>query len=309
MSTLLAYLEDERGPAQRLARACRLEHKEIARHRFPDDELKLVIDLPTDISTLVLYRGLDRPNEKLVELLLLARHARLSGVQRLLLVTPYLGYMRQDIAFQPGEIVSQTIIGGFLAELFDAVMTVDPHLHRISRLDQAIPLPAAIALSAAGSLADLVAQRRANPLLVGPDAESRQWVESAAAAHQLDHAVCTKERRGDRDVDIALPDIAVAGRAVVLLDDVASSGHTLAGAARLLLAAGAASVDVAVTHALFAGDALNVMEAAGIGEVWSTDCIQHHSNVVPMAPLLAAALLTLLDDNSHCGLARPREGL
>ena len=94
-------------------------------------------------------------------------------------------------------------------------------------------------------------------------------------------------------MEIALPAIDVNGRAIVLLDDVASSGRTLAAAASLLLAAGAHSVDVAVTHALFAGDALEVMAAAGIGEVWSTDCIAHPSNAVPMAPLLAQALLKM----------------
>jgi ribose-phosphate pyrophosphokinase len=78
----------------------------------------------------------------------------------------------------------------------------------------------------------------------------------------------------------------------VLLDDVASSGHTLAGAARLLLAAGAASVDVAVTHALFAGDALQVIQQAGVGQVWSTDCITHPSNAVSMAPLIAQTLIS-----------------
>ncbi|HBQ40993.1 MAG TPA: phosphoribosylpyrophosphate synthetase, partial [Halieaceae bacterium] len=145
------------------------------------------------------------------------------------------------------------------------------------------------------SLAELVAGQRDNPLLVGPDAESRQWVESAAVVRGLEHAVCSKQRHGDREVVITLPDVAVTGRAVVLLDDVASSGRTLAGAAQLLLQAGASSVDVAVTHALFAGDALSVMQAAGVGTVWSTDCIQHHSNAVFMAPLLAEALRPLLD--------------
>lgn len=294
MPALLTYLDDERDAALRLASACELTALAVARHRFPDDELKLLLDVPPGTHTLVVYRSLDRPNEKLVELLLLARHARRAGVQKLVLVAPYLGYMRQDIAFQPGEIVSQTIVGGFLAELFDAVITVDPHLHRINRLDEAIPLPHAIALSAAGSLAELVAGQRDNPLLVGPDAESRQWVESAAVVRGLEHAVCSKQRHGDREVVITLPDVAVTGRAVVLLDDVASSGRTLAGAAQLLLQAGASSVDVAVTHALFAGDALSVMQAAGVGTVWSTDCIQHDSNAVFMAPLLAEALRPLL---------------
>jgi len=76
----------------------------------------------------------------------------------------------------------------------------------------------------------------------------------------------------------------------VLVDDVASSGVTLARAAERLRAAGAASVDVAVTHALFADGALERIRAAGVGEVWSTDCIAHPSNAVSVAPMLAAAL-------------------
>jgi len=74
---------------------------------------------------------------------------------------------------------------------------------------------------------------------------------------------------------------------------VASTGHTVAQAARQLLAAGAATVDVAVTHALFAGDAVRRLLDAGVGEIWSTDCIAHPSNAVAMAPALAQALATL----------------
>ena len=77
---------------------------------------------------------------------------------------------------------------------------------------------------------------------------------------------------------------------MVLLDDMASTGRTVARAAAALRAAGAASVDVAVTHALFVGDALAAMQAAGVGEVWSTDSVPHASNAVALAPLLAAAL-------------------
>ncbi|WP_444986119.1 ribose-phosphate diphosphokinase [Halomonas mongoliensis] len=293
MDAALLHFSDEAGPARRLADACRLPALAVERHRFPDAELKLTLPLGDERqvpATLVLYRSLDRPNDKLVELLLLARHARRLGVARLVLVAPYLAYMRQDIAFHPGEIVSQTIIGGFLAELFDAVITVDPHLHRIERLEQAIPLDHAIALSGAPRLAELIAGKRPEALLLGPDEEALQWVAQAAELTGLDHATCRKVRHGDRDVEIALPDVEVAGRRVVLMDDVASSGHTVARAAEALLAAGALSVDLALTHALFAGDALAVIHAAGVGEVWSTDCIAHDSNAIAMAPVLAQAL-------------------
>jgi len=296
MTRVLLYFQDEVAPARRLAEAAGLPARAIERHRFPDEELKLRLPFAkTDAfpDTLVLYRSLDRPNDKLVELLLLARHARRQGASRLVLVAPYLAYMRQDFAFHPGEVVSQTIVGGFLAELFDAVITVDPHLHRIERLDQAIPLEHAIALSGAPRLAELIAEKRHDPLLLGPDEEALQWVRQAADASGFDLGVCRKTRRGDRSVQIELPDIAIVGRQVVLMDDVASSGHTLARAAEALLGAGAFSVDVAITHALFADDALAVIRAQGVNEVWSTDCIAHESNAISMAPVLAEALASL----------------
>lgn len=297
MNALLLCFDDERAAAQRLAKACGIASATVETHRFPDEELRL--RLPVDPhgglpEQLVVYRSLDRPNDKLIELLLVARQARDLGARQLTLVAPYLAYMRQDIAFQPGEIVSQKVVGRFLAELFDAVITVDPHLHRIRTLDEAIPLPHAVSLSGAPMLAKLIAQHHDKPLLIGPDAESAQWIEAAARAHGFDHGVCTKQRHGDKHVEITLPDVLVKGRAVVLLDDVASSGHTLAVAARLLRDAGATSVDVAVTHALFAGDALEVIRSAGVRHVWSTDCIAHDSNAIAMAPLLAEALAPLL---------------
>lgn len=286
---LLLYFEDEQASAARIAAAAGLAHAPIARHRFPDGELKLRLPaaLPAHV---VLLRSLAQPNEKLVELLLAAQTARTLGATRLTLVAPYLAYMRQDIAFAPGEAVSQRIVGRFLAGLFDAVITVDPHLHRIATLEEAVPVSRTVVLSGAPLLSDLIARQRPGALLVGPDEESAQWVAQAATRHGFEHAVCRKLRHGDRQVEIALPAIDVRGRAVVLLDDVASSGHTLAQAARGLLAAGAASVDVAVTHALFVGDAGPLLWEAGIRQVWSTDCIAHPSNAVSMAPAIAAAL-------------------
>jgi len=289
-TALLLHFEEDQASATRIAQAAQLHTACIARHRFPDGELKL--RLPPELPTrVVLLRTLNDPNEKLVELLLVAQTARLLGATHLTLVAPYLAYMRQDIAFQAGEVISQRVVGGFLASLFDAIITVDPHLHRISTLQEAVPLKQATVLSGAPLLADLIASQRDKPLLVGPDEESAQWVAQAAVRHGFDHGVCHKIRRGDKDVRIALPNMAVAGRAVVLLDDVASSGHTLAGAAALLLAAGAASVDVAVTHALFAGDAMHIILQAGVGQVWSTDCISHPSNAVSMASSIADALV------------------
>lgn len=281
--------DDEAALASQAAIALGMSLAVVERHRFPDGEMRL--RLPADLpERVVLWRGLQQPNEKLVELLLAAQTARRLGAKHLTLVSPYLAYMRQDIEFNPGEAISQRIVGGFLAGLFDAIITVDPHLHRVATLHEAMPVRDAIALSGAPLLADHIATQRQNPLLMGPDEEALQWVALAAQRHGWDHSVCRKTRHGDCEVDIELPDLPVAGRAVVLMDDVASSGHTLARAAVKLRAAGASSVDVAVTHALFASGAVQLVRSSGVGEIWSTDCIAHASNAVSIVPAVVAAL-------------------
>ncbi|MEO8119619.1 MAG: ribose-phosphate diphosphokinase [Rhodoferax sp.] len=301
--SVLLYFEAEQDSATRIAHAGNLALAQIDSHHFPDGEMKLRLPAPLPAQVVIL-RTLNDPNEKLIELLLVAQTARDLGARHLTLVAPYLAYMRQDIAFHPGEAISQRIVGRFLAGLFDAVVTVDPHLHRVATLQEAMPVTNAVVLSGAPLLSDLIAARRQRPLLVGPDEESAQWVAMAASRHGFDHAVCGKVRHGDRAVDVVLPDFPVQGRQVVLLDDMASTGHTVAQAARLLLAAGAASVDVAVTHALFAGDALQLLQTAGVGEVWSTDSVRHPSNAVSMATNIALALTQIQEEVQKSAIRR-----
>ena len=286
---LVLHFDDEAALAQRLAADLGCAAACIEVHAFPDGETRLRLP-PALPPRVVLLRGLQRPNPKLMPLLLAAAGARELGCTRLELVCPYLAYMRQDMAFVPGEVVSQRHLGRLLAAAFDAVITVDPHLHRVATMDEVVPGRRGVALSAAGLLGALVAQQVPGALLLAPDEEAGQWVRSAAVAAGLDHAVCLKQRRGDRDVTVALQGAPVRGRAVVLLDDVASTGRTLVSAAAGALAAGAASVDAAVTHALFVGDALEAVRAAGVGRVWSSDAVPHPSNAVSIVPLVAAAL-------------------
>ena len=289
MIDLLLAFDDESHLAEPLAGALGVPLQGIDRHRFPDGEsrLRLPPRLPPHVA---LLRGLQRPNQKLVELMIAAQAARELGVQHLTLVCPYLAYMRQDMAFQPGEAVSQRHVGRALAAWFDTVITVDPHLHRVATLSDAVPAKRAVALSAAALFGDHLAPRAPGALLVGPDEESAQWLAAAAAGHRFETAVCRKVRRGDRDVDVDVPPARIAGRAVVLVDDMASTGTTLAVAARRCLALGAATVDALVVHGLFVGDAVGDLRRAGVRHVWSTDSVLHATNVLPLAGLLAGAL-------------------
>ncbi|MEY4766633.1 MAG: hypothetical protein RI907_3306 [Pseudomonadota bacterium] len=297
-STLLVYTEDQAPAALALAEACGVPARVVARHRFPDGEWKLTLPFAPEHSEtvptqLVVFRSLHQPNEKLLEVLLVCGQARAWGVKRIVLVAPYLAYMRQDISFHPGEVVSQRVLGHLLAAHIDGLLTVDPHLHRVATLGEAVPVSPAVALSAAPALARHVGEAlgpEARPVLIGPDGESAPWVASAAATLGCDHGVCSKVRHGDRDVEVQLPTIDVSGRAVVLIDDIASSGRTLAVATRLLLAQGAASVDVAITHALFESGAVELIRSAGVRHIWSSDAVAHDTNAVPLAALMAPAL-------------------
>ena len=250
-------------------------------------------------GTVAVWRGLHRPNEKLLELMLVAPSARELGARHVVLVCPYLAYMRQDTAFAPGEAVSQRHVGRLLAQHFEAVVTVDPHLHRAASLDAVLPGSRGVVVSATGLLGVWVARHVPAALLLGPDEESAPWLRRAAQdgagalgqTRPLDHACCLKHRMGDRDVRVTLPpDLPLRGRAVVLIDDIGSTGYTSAHVARQCIDSGAASVDLAVTHALFVGDAIAVLTRAGVRHVWSTDCVPHPSNVVSVVPLLAAAV-------------------
>lgn len=286
---MLLHFDDERPLARRVSKAAGLEAALVGRHRFPDQELKLT--LPARVSRrAVVLRSLHTPNEKLVELLLAARTARELGARHLTLAAPYLAYMRQDRAFARGEAVSQRHVGAFLAALFDRIVTVDPHLHRVESLSQVVPDTDTVVLSAAPAVGAFLRRRAPGAVLIGPDEESAQWVEAAAAAAGADWAVGRKTRRGDRRVRITLPTVELAGRHVVLVDDVLSTGRTLVEAARAVRKAGACRIDVAVTHALFADAAADALRSVGVRKVWSTDSVAHETNAIPLAPLLAGAL-------------------
>ncbi len=291
---MILSFEDYDLQSRKLADTLNMPFQKIQCHRFPDGENKIILPscLPEHV---IICRSLNQPNDKLLELLLAATTARELGAQVLTLVAPYLCYMRQDRAFHPGEAVSQTIVGNFLADLFDNVITVDPHLHRIQYLEQAVPAKQAVSLSASVLMADFLRDKLENPILLGPDSEAEQWVSAVAKPNQWEYAVCNKIRHGDREVEVTLPELDFEGRMVVLIDDVASSGQTLAGASGKCLSKNAANVDALVTHALFSDDSERNLKQAGIRNIWSTDSVSHESNTICLQGLLGEAVIGLIN--------------
>ena len=281
---------DYREQGQRLAQAAGLAYAEIRLHAFPDGEslLRLPERLPPHV---VFCRPLIDANRRLIELELAMATAERLGASRLTLVAPYLCYMRQDKAFQAGEAISQRIIGDFLAHRLDTLITVDPHLHRIRSLAEAVPVRSAVAVSAASVMASWLGRQGTAPLVVGPDEESEQWVSAIARPGGLEYCVARKQRYGDRDIRIVMPEVHFRDRDVVLADDVVSTGTTLAEAAQQIMDRGARSLTAMVSHAVFAEGSLDRLRSAGVTRIVSTDSIPHSSNALRLHHLLAAALM------------------
>jgi ribose-phosphate pyrophosphokinase len=279
------------GDARRLASLLGLPFHEIALHRFPDGEIRVTIGPAA--ATTIIYASLDQPNDKLIAMLFAAEALRRAGARRLVLLAPYLCYMRQDAAFSEGEAISQKAVGRLIAGTVDRVITVDAHLHRTTDIRAVFPGIEAENLSAMPAIATALRRTGIDPatIVIGPDAESRPWVSDLAGRLGLAYTVALKIRRGDRSVEISFAEAGlVAGRPVLLVDDIVSSGGTLVACAKALKGAGATTIDAVITHALFSSEMTAEFAATGIRSVRSTSSVPHPTNAIPLDDILAIAL-------------------
>jgi ribose-phosphate pyrophosphokinase len=259
-------------------------------HRFPDGES--LMTLPDDMrdADVAILATLRDPDRLALPLRFAAKTARELGARNVGLIAPYLGYMRQDRRFRDGQAVSAKLFAGFLAESFDWLVTVDPHLHRIARLEDIFSIPAE-RVASAPLLAKWIRTNLPDAILLGPDSESQQWVAEVARLAARPYEVLRKIRTGDHEVDISVPESAALLEGTpVILDDIASSGRTMARAVEQLLAAGTGSPVCLAIHAVFAEGAHDVIMSAGAARIVTTDTIPHPSNAIGTAAVLAKSL-------------------
>ena len=218
---------------------------------------------------------------------------RREGANRLILVAPYLCYMRQDAAFRRGEAISQRVVGRLLSQVVDRVTTVDAHLHRTTEIKSIFPNIMVDNLSAMPAIAEALrtAGLDAEMIIVGPDAESEPWVSDLAGRIGVAYAVAQKIRRSDRSVDIALANPQMfKGHPVLLIDDIVSSGGTMVACAKALVAAGSLSIDAIITHAVFPADVADRIAGAGVRFIRSTHTVPHPTNAIVLDSMFVAAL-------------------
>jgi ribose-phosphate pyrophosphokinase len=235
---------------------------------------------------------------------MIAATLRDLGAARLLLVAPYLPYMRQDSRFRQGEGVTSRYYAALISSHYDGLITVDPHLHRYASLAEVYAVPATC-VRAAPAIGDWIRDHVRHPLLIGPDSESRQWVEAVAGVAGAPSIVLEKIRRGDRDVSVSVPDLEpYRGRQPVLLDDIISSGRTMAEAVHRVNGGGSAAPVCIAIHPVFAEGAVQDLRAAGAGRVVSCNTIGHETNAIDVDPLIADACREFLTHGSRRAAAK-----
>ncbi|MDQ1831634.1 ribose-phosphate diphosphokinase [Massilia scottii] len=198
--------------------------------------------------------------------------------------------MRQDIPFHPGEGITAIHFARLLSSACDWLVTVDPHLHRIHHLGEVYSVPTRV-VRASPSIAAWIAANVQLPLLVGPDAESEQWVSAVAAVVGCPFTLLQKTRNGDREVEVSVPVVAAwRDRTPVLVDDIASTAMTMIGAVARMHEAGLRDPWCIAVHPLFAGDAHAALRAAGVAGIVSSNTIAHESNRIDMSEPIADAI-------------------
>ena len=293
MRTLLLPLPGNDELTAQLAQRLGAEIGAVSTRRFPDGETYVRFECDVQSRSIGIVCTLDRPDDKTLRLLFAADAARDLGAADVGLIAPYLGYMRQDRRFMPGEAITSKAFAGLLSSAFDWIVTVDPHLHRRASMSEIYTVPVAVC-HAAPSISAWIRVHVADPVVIGPDVESEQWVASVASEAGAPYTTLEKTRLGDRDIRIHVRDIEQwRERQPVLVDDIISSGRTMEVAIRQLVTRGFSPPAVVGVHGLFAEDAFERLQAAGAGPIVSTNAVTHATNAIDLSHIIEAAVRSL----------------
>jgi ribose-phosphate pyrophosphokinase len=269
----------------------------VETRQFPDSETYLRIKADVGGRAVIIVCTLDRPDEKFLPLAFVVATARELGATSVGLVAPYLAYMRQDHRFKDGEAVTSKEFARLISAKFDWLVTVDPHLHRYASLDEIYAIPSRI-VHAAPALSNWIRTNVSRPLVIGPDSESEQWVGAVASLADCPHAVLSKQRFGDRDIKISVPDLSAwPDRTPVLVDDIASSARTMIEAASQLIAAGFAPPICVAIHALFSAESYQSLGEIAAGVV-TANTVRHQTNEIDISGLIAIETASLINSCS-----------
>lgn len=257
---------------------------------FPDNETYLKIESDVQDKTIIIIDSLDNPNHKILPLLFLSKLLKELGAKSLIFVAPYLCYLRQDKRFNSGEGISSLYFAELLSGYFDGLITIDPHLHRYHNLNEIYSIPTEV-IHSSSVVSRWIIDHVANPILVGPDSESEQWVNALSKQIGIPCVILEKHRRGDEVVEVKVPNIANYQNAKpILIDDIISTGQTMLETIKQLKALLMPPPICIGTHAIFANDAYQQLLKANTDKIITCNTITHPSNLIDVSPLITKSL-------------------
>ena len=258
--------------------------------QFPDGETYVRVLSNVDDKKVIIICTLHQPDAKLLPLLFLCSLLRDLKVKSICLVAPYLAYMRQDKQFNPGEAVTSQYFAKLLSSLVDRLITIDPHLHRRVSMKEIYSIPCEV-LRAAELISEWIKNNIPDAILIGPDSESEQWVSEVAKNAEVPFMVLQKIRRGDRDVDVSIPQVEKYKNNIpVLVDDIISTARTMIETVLHLKNAGMKPPVCIGVHAVFSENAFEELKKSGISKIITCNTIPHSSNGIDIAALICESI-------------------
>lgn len=240
--------------------------------RFPDGELRPhVAEMRGDDVYVVQPTG-PPAHEHLVELLLLLDACRRAGADRVTAVVPYFAYARQDRRGRAGEAVGARVVADALAAMgADRLVVVDPHTVALEAMC-AMPVEMLTAVPVlAAALRPMIAD---SAVVVAPDFGAVKLAQRYASFLGRPVAVVRKVRTSGEAVEAHELVGDISGRPTVIVDDMISTGATIAAAMDLIVdRGGAEDVVVVATHGLLVGGAIDQMATRGLRRILVTDTV------------------------------------
>jgi ribose-phosphate pyrophosphokinase len=269
--------------ATRLARAQKTTVVDVKYSRFPDGELYLVTG-ELDNETVIVSSVVD--NDALVQLLLLIDACENSDIR---LVIPYMGYARQDRQDRKGEPLSARAVARAISRGVSECITVNIHEPDVLRFFNAPARNISLARDIGAYIKTL---NLTNPLILAPDDGALAFAGQVASAGGWEYDHLEKTRLSGEQVTMAPKALSAASRPVVIVDDIISTGGTIATAAGMLSAQGATDVFAACVHGVLTGGAYVRLIEAGVRDVICSDTIERGCSRVSASDQIAYALQT-----------------
>jgi ribose-phosphate pyrophosphokinase len=265
--------------------------------RFPDFELRPMVGHVRGDDVYVVAPTGPPVNDSVMELLLLLDACRRGGAARITAVVPYFGYARQDRRGRTGQALGARVVADAVAGAgADRLVVVDPHTAALEAMCR-IPVEMLTAVPVLTEALAGTITREA--VVVAPDLGAVKLAEHYASRLGLPAAVVRKTRISGTEVRAEEVVGEVAGRPVVVVDDMISTGATIVTAVQALLAHGASTdVAVAATHGLFVGPADERLAALSLRCLLVTDSLA--ASETPTATHAVASIAPLLADAVEC---------